>query len=177
MGKIKAIAKPFGRDHKLARKLWATGWYEARLLASMVGDPEVQTAAEMDRWCKDLDNWAVVDTLCFNLWDRSPHAFAKVKLWAGRKPEFERRAAFALLASCALHGRGAETEYLKSLKLIEGAARDERNFVKKSVAWALRSLGRRVREPALALARKLATSNDRIERWIGREALNYFAKQ
>jgi 3-methyladenine DNA glycosylase AlkD len=177
MAKIKAIAKPLGRNHEMARKLWATGWYEARLLASMVGDPAVQTAAEMDRWCKDLDNWAVVDTLCFNLWDRSPHAFAKVKTWAGRKPEFERRAAFALLASYALHRRGTDAEYLESLELIEASAGDERNFVKKGVAWALRGVGRRVPAPALTLARKLATSEDSTERWIGKDALKDFAKR
>ena len=174
MAAIKAIAKPLGCNHELARELWATGWYEARLLASMVGDPAVQTGAEMNRWCKDLDNWAVADTLCFNLWDRSPHAFAKVRAWAGRKPEFERRAAFALLASYALHRRGADAEYLASLELIEAAASDQRNFVKKGVSWALRSVGRRGR--ALALARRLSTSEDPTERWIGGDALKDLAK-
>lgn len=177
MAKIKAIAKPLGRNHELARKLWVTDWYEARLLASMVGDPAVQTGAEMDRWCKDLDNWAIVDTVCFNLWGRSPHAFAKVKSWARRKPEFERRAAFALLASYALHRRGTDAEYLASLELIEAAARDERNFVKKGVSWALRSVGRRVRAPALLLARKLATSEAPTERWIGRGVLKGLARE
>src|SRR5690606_40585435 len=65
------IAKSLGRDHELADALWRTGVYEARMLASMVDEPERVTRAQMDRWVKDCDNWALVDTLCFNLFDRT----------------------------------------------------------------------------------------------------------
>jgi 3-methyladenine DNA glycosylase AlkD len=134
MADIKLIAKGLGRNHALAEPLWATGWYEARLLVSMIADPAVLTAAQMDRWTRDFDNWAVCDTLCFNLFDRSPHAWAKVDKWATAKPEFVKRTAFALLASLALHDKKAPDEpFLARLKLIEAAATDERNFVKKGV--------------------------------------------
>jgi len=42
----------------------------------------------MDRWCRDFDNWAITDTLCFHLFDRTPHAFDKVKAWAAADEEF-----------------------------------------------------------------------------------------
>ncbi len=180
MGAIKAIAKPLGRDHKLAQQLWASGWYDARLLASMVGDPEVLSSAEMDRWCKDFDNWGVVDTLCFNLFDRSPHAWAKIDKWAVRKAEFEKRAAFALLATMALHKRGEDADLLKRLPLIEAAATDERNFVKKGVSWALRAMARRgpkVRAAATLVARRLAATEDATARWVGRDGLRDLAKK
>src|SRR5688572_2398203 len=57
MASMKQVAKELGRDHALALKLWDTGWYEAQLVASMIGDPERLTAAEMERWSKDFDNW------------------------------------------------------------------------------------------------------------------------
>jgi 3-methyladenine DNA glycosylase AlkD len=98
----------------------------------------------MDRWCRDFDNWAVCDTLCFALFDRSPHAWGRVRQWAKRRDEIQRRAAFALLASLALHDRrSATSRYAEGLALIEQAASDERNFVKKGVSWALRGVGRR----------------------------------
>ena len=89
MKDIKALGKTFGRNQALASALWATGVYEARMLASFVGDPAELTSAQMDRWCKDFDNWAFCDAMSFNLFDRTPHAWAKVKQWSNRRPEFE----------------------------------------------------------------------------------------
>jgi 3-methyladenine DNA glycosylase AlkD/uncharacterized protein YdhG (YjbR/CyaY superfamily) len=179
MAKIKAIAKPIGKNHALARELWDTEIYDARILASMVGDPNELSAAEMDRWCKAFDNWGVCDTLCFNLFDRSPHAWVKIDAWAKRKPEFEKRAAFALLATMALHKRGTEADFLKRLPLIEAASSDERNFVKKGVNWSLRAMkrgGPKVRAAAITLARKLAESEDKTQRWVGKDALRDLLK-
>jgi len=181
VGALKTKAKALGRDHDLAIALWKTGIYEARLLAAFVGDPARVTPAEMDRWCKDFDNWGVVDTVCFSLWDRSPHAFAKVRAWATRKPEFEKRAAFALLACLALHDKATKDDapYLDSLKLIERAAADDRNFVKKGVSWALRLVGRRSRglhAASMALSKTLAESENATERWLGKEALKDLGK-
>lgn len=144
------------------------------MLAAFVANPREVAPAEMDRWAKDFENWAITDTTCFHLFDKSPHAWAKIRQWSSAKPEFERRAAFALLASVALHDRkSADAPFVKALPLIARAASDERNFVKKGVSWALRGIGHRkgARVAALALARKLAASEDRTERWIGRDAL------
>ena len=126
----------------------------------------------MDRWRADFDNWAIIDTACFKLFDRVPGAAAMVEPWAALDDEFGRRAGFALLACLALHGRDAD--FPRGLALIEAAATDERNFVKKGVAWALRAIGRKA-DPAsaprpAALAARLAASPDRTARWIGKDA-------
>jgi|SRR5688572_21262424 3-methyladenine DNA glycosylase AlkD len=181
IGALKKKAKELGKNHDLAIALWKTGIYEARLLAAFVGEPARVTPAEMDRWCKDFDNWGVVDTVCFGFWDRTPHAFGKVRAWATRTPEFEKRAAFALLACLALHDKTTKDDapYLASLKLIERAASDERNFVKKGVSWALRLIGRRSRglhAASMALSKKLAASDDATERWLGKEAIRDLGK-
>jgi 3-methyladenine DNA glycosylase AlkD len=93
VGAIQQLAKRLGRDHQLAAALWASGWYEARLLAAFVEEPARVTAAQMDRWAGDFDNWGVCDTLCFCLFDRTPHAWRKVERWSGRRDEFVKRAA------------------------------------------------------------------------------------
>ncbi len=175
MAKMQLVAKPLGRNHGLAAALWKTGWYESRMVACMIDDPAEVTPKQMDRWRADFDNWAIVDTVCFKLFDQVPHAFDKIDAWAKLKDEFGRRAAFALLASAALHGRGEASDYLTRLPLIESAATDERNFVKKGVSWSLRAIGGK-RSPALRsaarkLATKLATSTDKTARWVGKDAL------
>ncbi len=175
VGTIQQLAKRLGRNHELAKALWETGWYEARMLCAFVDEPERVTPAQMDRWCRDFDNWGICDTVCFKLFDRTPHAFKKVVQWSRRTDEFEKRAAFALLASLAGHDKSAADEaFLRCLPLIERAASDQRNFVKKGVSWALRGTGRRspaLHAAAVALARRLAASPQAGKRWVGRDAL------
>ena len=178
MAAMQRIAKPLAPDHGLAAALWETGWYEARTVACLVDDPRQVTPAQMDRWRADFDNWAIVDTACFKLFDRAPDAAAMVEPWASLPDEFGRRAGFALLACLALHGRAAD--FARGLVLIEAAAGDQRNFVRKAVAWALKAIGGKgdpaLRAEARAVAARLAAASDRSARWIGKDAGRAFAR-
>ncbi|MCW3846460.1 DNA alkylation repair protein [Sphingomonas sp. LB-2] len=172
---IRQIAKPHRKQHGLALQLWEAGIYEARFLAVMVDDPAEVTPEQMDHWRSGFDNWATCDTACFDLFDRTPHAFAAIDRWAPLKGEFDRRASFALLASVALHLKKLPDQpFLDRLPLIEAAAADPRNFVKKGVSWALRGVGRRspaLHAASMALSERLAGSKIASERWIGKDAL------
>jgi 3-methyladenine DNA glycosylase AlkD len=175
MANMQVLARRLGRSHELAAALWETGWYEARMLTSFVDEPARVTPAQMDRWCRDFDNWGICDTVCFHLFDRTPHAWGKVTKWHDKRGEFVKRAAFALLASLALHDKHTGDEpFVASLALIERAASDERNFVKKGVSWALRLIGRRnpaLNADAVMVARRLSVSRDAAARWVGTGAL------
>ena len=175
MKDIKALGKQLGHNQELAAALWETGVYEARMLASFVGDPSRITPAQMDRWCKEFDNWAFCDAMCFNLFDRTPHAWDKVTEWSSSNEEFVKRTAFALVWSLSVHDKGAGNEaFVEALVLIERAAGDERNFVKKAVNMALRAIGKRNRAlhtAAVATARRLAGSPNATARWVGKDAL------
>jgi 3-methyladenine DNA glycosylase AlkD len=173
VGTIQKLGRELGKDHQLAEALWATEVYEARLLVAYVGDPVQLTPAQMDRWCRDFDNWGVLDTICFVLFNQSPHAWKKIGQWCKRKPEFERRAGFVLLACVPWREAADDARFLRGLAWIEAGATDGRNFVKKGVNWALRSIGRRSRPlhaAATALAKRLAESDDATARWVGRDA-------
>jgi 3-methyladenine DNA glycosylase AlkD len=171
---IQQLAKQLGRDQTLASALWDTGCYEARLLTAYIGEPELITSAEMDRWCRDFDNWGVVDTLCFAFFDRTPHAWSRIESWVKKENEFQRRAGFVLLACLAAHDLDAPDEaLLQYLPLVERGAADERNFVKKGVSWALRMIGRRspaLNAAALIVAQRLVESVYPAARWVGKDA-------
>ena len=174
VGTLHKLAKEIGKDHELAAELWQTGWFEARMLATFIDEPQLVTPAQMNRWCRDFDSWAICDTVCFHLFDRSPHAYGKVGQWAKSNQEFVKRAAFALLACLSLHDKKTDDEeFLRYLPLIEKAASDDRNFVKKGVSWALRAIGRRqtVRDAAIYVAEGLAAAPEPAARWIGKDAL------
>jgi len=143
--------------------------------ATLVDEPAKVTPAQMNRWCRDFDNWAICDTACFHLFDRTPHAWAKVTHWSSSNDEFVKRTAFALLWSLSVHDeRTGDEPFIQGLTLIECAASDERNFVKKSANMALRAIGKRNRTlnaAAIAMARRLADSPNSVARWVGRDAL------
>jgi 3-methyladenine DNA glycosylase AlkD len=179
VGDMRRYAKTLAKDHALAAALWATGIYEARFMAAFVDDAAQVTAAQMDRWAGDFDNWAVCDTVCFSLFDRTAHAWKKVPAWAGARAEFERRASFALLWALSVHDKRAPDElFLDCLPLIEAGALDERDYVKKGVDMALRALGKRnprLRKAAIDLATRLRASDRGAQAWIGRSTLRELA--
>ena len=146
MASIQKVARALERNHALAQALWESGIYEARLLAAYVDDPAHVTVAQMDRWCRDFDSWGVCDTVCFTLFDRTPHAWRCVDRWAPARAEFVRRASFALMASLAVHDKKElDAVFLARLPLLEAAADDRRDLVRKGVSWALRTTGRATR--------------------------------
>ena len=175
VGVMQKLAKRLGRNHDLALALWETGWYEARMLASFLDEPERVTPAQMDRWCRDFDNWGICDTVCFHLFDRTPHAWSKVEPWSRRRDEFQRRAAFALLACLSGHDKSADDEaFAECLPLIEKAASDERNFVKKGVSWALRRDRSAQSRPTLrrgGAGRAPGGFSRGGARWVGKDVL------
>lgn len=174
----KVIRKERGRDHDLAAALWKSGYYECRMIACFIDDSAQVTAAQMDRWCRDFDNWAICDTACFHLFDRTgvDKVMPQVEKWCKARPEFVKRAAFALLASLALHDKKApDGPFVRGLEVIEAHASDDRNFVKKAVSWALRGIGKRkggaLHGRATEVAKRLAQSDHPACRWIGKDAL------
>jgi 3-methyladenine DNA glycosylase AlkD len=179
VGAIQQLAKRLGQDHELAAALWETGWYEARMLTAYIEEPDRVTAAQMDRWARDFDNWGICDTQSFVLFARTAHAWRKVEQWSRRRDEFVKRAAFATLATLALRDKGAGDEpFLRSLRLVKQAATDDRNFVRKGVSWALRAIGERnktLNTAALETARRLKHSDDAAARWVGNDALKQLA--
>ena len=180
MRAIQELGKQLGRNQALAVALWKTGWYEARTLAAFVAEPERVTVALMNRWVHDFDSWAICDTMCFKLFDQVPQAFGRVVAWSKLDAEIGKRAAFALLASMALHGKCDEKQLERGLTLIERGASDGRNFVKKGVSWALRAYGRcepAQQAAALLLAKKLAASTQPAERWVGKDALRDLSRK
>ena len=172
---LRKLAREIGRDHALAGQLWDTGIHEARILATIVDDPKAVTEEQMERWVTDFDSWDLCDQCCGNLFERTPFAARKVVEWSEREREFEKRAAFSLVAYMTTHNKKApDADFLPYLEIIKREASDERNFVKKAVNWALRQIGKRnawLNRAAIEIAREIAAMPSRSARWIAADAL------
>jgi 3-methyladenine DNA glycosylase AlkD len=171
---IRRIGKRLGRDPALAEELWASGVHEARLLATLVADPQRFPRDRAEAWALDLESWDVCDQLCGNLLDRTPFNEDLIADWTGRHEEFVKRAGFALIAATAVHDKAAPDErFAGFLTLIVREATDRRNFVRKAVNWALREIGKRnlaLNAEAIEAGRRIA-AGPREGRWVASDAL------
>ena len=79
---IRRLARKAGRDHELAAELWDSGIHEARILATIVDEPERVTRRQMDQWARDFDSWDVCDQACQNLFRYTPFAWEMAAKWA-----------------------------------------------------------------------------------------------
>ena len=169
------LAKRIGKNHTLAQELWATGIHEALILATLIGESEKVTAAEMERWVRDFDSWDVVDAACCYLYAYAKPAWSKLAVWSRRREEFVKRAAFSLMAYLSYKDKLApDARFVRFLRVVEREAYDERNFVRKAVNWALRNIGKRnlkLNREAIRAAEKIRRQSSRSARWIAADAL------
>jgi 3-methyladenine DNA glycosylase AlkD len=172
---LKKLAREIGRDQAFAEALWTTGVFEARALAALIVEPDKVTEELMERWAKGFDSWAICDGCCLALFYKTPFAHRKALAWSRRDEEFVKRAGFSLMAVLAVHDKAAgDAKFLKFLPTIKRQSRDERNFVKKAVNWALRQIGKRnlqLNQAAIATAEEIRTIDSRSARWIAADAL------
>ncbi|MDP2122389.1 MAG: DNA alkylation repair protein [Hoeflea sp.] len=174
---LRPFARTLGHDHERALALWRTGIREARLLALFTDEPGRVSPAEARDMAKDFDSWEIVDAAADLFVEAGLDGL--IEFFATDEREYVRRTAFAMIAAASVHRKtDPDATLLAYLPLIEAHATDPRNFVRKAVNWALRNIGKRslaLHGPALALAQKLAGSDDKTARWIGRDAVRELA--
>ena len=179
MPELREMAKPFRNNHELAKLLIKAGSHETRIMACFVGEPKKVTPEEMDEWVLWLENWADADSLCGNLWDKTPFAAQKVHEWSQRPEEIVKRCAFSLIAWLAVHNKKApDSYYAQFYPVLLREASDNRNFVKKALNWALRSIGKRnanLLVEATRLAEEIQATGTPSARWIAADALREFS--
>lgn len=179
MARMKAIAKPLWPNHELAVELWESGVYEARTIAAHIDAPERVDVAQMNAWCADFDNWALVDTACFVLFDKAPDAWSMIEPWANSETEFTKRAGFALLWALALHDKTADdSQFRVALQLVPQNASDPRHLVGTAQTMALRAISLKrpnLRPTIEAIVQQLSESEDPLQRRVARPILRLFA--
>ena len=178
---LRKLAKEIQTNQQLSLKLWETGIHECRILASMIGDPKKVTPQQMDQWTSEFYSWDICDQVCGNLLDRTEFAIEKALEYSTSEKEFVKRAGFVLMAEFAVHNKKAGDEvFLQFFLIMEREARDDRNFVKKAVNWALRQIGKRnqtLLPIAIETAKRIQKQENKAARWIANNALAELEKR
>jgi 3-methyladenine DNA glycosylase AlkD len=172
---IRKMGKQIGKNQELSLLLWETGFHEARLLATFIGDYKQVTEMQINAWTKDFSSWDICDQACGNLFIKTPYFKSKVLEFAQAKAEFVKRTGFVLMAEAAVHLKKEPDEtFLGFLPIIEREAYDNRNFVKKAINWALRQIGKRnlsLHQHAIDTANNILAQNNKKANWVALDAL------
>ncbi len=180
MPDIRRMAKEIKKDHELALALFKSGVHEAKILATIIAEHEKLTEKEVDEWVKLFDSWDIVDQCCMNLFWQSKICRKNILEWTKSQEEFIRRTAFSLMAVLAVKNKEMkDADFLKFFPLIKKYATDERNFVKKSVNWALRQIGKRnmaLNKEAIKLSQEIREmgqkKSSKAAKWVASNALS-----
>lgn len=96
------LARAAKRDQALADGLWATGNYDARILACKVADPAVASEATLDAWLADIDVYVLVDVFVGSLASRVPGAPERADRWAASDRDWTAQAGWDTYAQLAV---------------------------------------------------------------------------
>lgn len=139
----KVLARRLGRDHALARELWATGNHDARVLATFIADPNAAGEALLDAWAADLDSYVLTDAFsAFAAQTR--HARGRMDAWIASDGEWTESAGWNLLAHVALRDEPRTDDFFEPyLRAIERTIHDRANRVRHAMNGALIAVGTR----------------------------------
>lgn len=183
---LKEIASTIIRDKSIDRSSLAIGLfnteiYEARILCSKIFPIKELTNNLLEEWVKVFDTWEICDSFCMGLFAKSTFAVEKIVEWSSRENEFEKRAAFAILAAYCMADKKADNSvYEAFFSIVKRAATDERLYVKKAVNWALRSIGKRnidLNKAAIKAAEEIEQIDSKSAKWIAKDALRELKKE
>lgn len=157
---IEKLRKKIKRDHTLAENLWNTGNHDARILATMIADPNQLSTKQVDSWSKDLTNYVITDALV-KLLSNSPLAQKKAEQWNKSKDEWIGSAGWLLNGIVASKDNDLPDAYFEDhLNTIEDKIHTSKNRVKYAMNLALISIGLRngnLEKKALAAAKRIGT--------------------
>ena len=155
---LEKLRKRIKVDHELATKLWESGNHDARVLATMVADPDAVTARQLDAWVKQLDNYVVTDAFS-KLVARSPLAAARMKAWTKAAGEWKSVAGWNALAGLIdKPGEVSDGDLADLLGIIEKKIHKAPNRTRYAMNTALISIALRsaaLEKKALAAARRI----------------------
>jgi 3-methyladenine DNA glycosylase AlkD len=154
---LRKLAKKIGRDQELARELWSSDYYDAKVISLLIDEPKKLTREQAEKQVEDLQHGMLVHVFasCDATLAKTPFAFDLARDWTASKDATRRRCGYALLYELSKKNpKGMDDEYLlERINHIEKTIHDEDMWVRESMAGALLGIGKRNRELNTAAVR------------------------
>lgn len=159
---LRRLAKSLKKNQKLATELWKTGNHDARVLATMIADPNAVDVKTLKSWVRNLDNYVLTDALSAFV-SRTVFATELAESWTKLKGEWTGQAGWNLIAHIAMNDELKSDAYFEEkLAMIEKTLRSSRNRVKHAMNGAIIAIGMRnkdLEKAAIAAAKKVGKIN------------------
>lgn len=144
--KVNDLAQRIGKDHALAIFLWEANLREAKLLSTLVEQPEKVTENQLDTQIREIKVHDLADLYCEHVVYPSPYVNAKIEEWTKSETEMTKRAGYVLLWLKAEKGDDyTDAEFVKHLEKIRKEITAEQNAIKEVMNFALIGIGRKNR--------------------------------
>jgi len=163
---LRKIAKQIGRDHKLALKLFASDYYDAKVIGLLIDDPKQLTREQAEQQVESLGEGYLehVFSSCDATLAKSPLAFELACDWIEHKDEIRRRCGYGLVYELSKKNpKGMDDQWcLKRIKVIQDSIHGEAKWVRESMNTALMGLGKRnktLNKAAIKAAKKIGPVN------------------
>ena len=157
---LRRLRKQVGLDHDVAVALWDSGNHDARMLATMVADPQAMSRRDLDRWIAAADNYVLSDAVA-ELAARTDHLDSRADKWISSRKEFTAHAGWNLVAAQAMTDDDRPDAYfVDRLHQIEASMADAPNRTRHAMHMTLIAIGGRtkgLRRRAAAATRRLGT--------------------
>lgn len=156
------LQKSIKKDQALARELWETGNHDARVLATMIADPELMDMALLESWLRQVDNPPLSDAFV-SLVAKSPYIAPCMELWQHSELELVSKIYWNLVAQRAVAKNSLEDSWFEPLlKQIQSQIHAQPDRVRHAMNQALIAIG--VRSPGLeAQARAVAKAIGKVQ--------------
>ena len=159
---LRKIAKAIGRDHVLARKLWASDVYEAKVMSLLIDDPKKITREQAEQQVEEVEvaMLAHVFASCDATLAKTPFVADLAVDWIARGDAIRRECGYSLLYELSKSKKQglADDFFMHYIQLIEQDLVGEENWVKSAMSAALMGIGKRnsaLNKAALRAARAI----------------------
>lgn len=153
-----ALQKQIKVDHALARGLWQSGNYDARILATLIADPAAFTSKELDAWQAACDDYGLNSAVA-TVAARTPFALRVAERWRAVKAELRSAAGWHVVGALSAPGTDASDEWLRPcLAEIRAGIHAAPNRTRYAMNSALISIGgyrAALHDEALAVAKAI----------------------
>lgn len=153
---LHALQRRIRTDHALARQLWDTRNHDARVLATLIGDPRRLTEAQLEEWLHDCSHRLLLQAFA-QLAGRSRVALECARRWIDDTAEFRQAAGWTVLAIHAQDAAVGDGVFAPLLPRIERTIHEAPNFARHAMNSCLIAIGGRgtLQGRALRVARRI----------------------
>lgn len=144
------LAKQIEKDHELAKQLWQTDNYDAKVIGLLIDEPKKVTREQAEAQVEELGIGLLthVFSSCDATLSKSPIAFELAQDWLEHDDPMRRRCAYGLIYELSKKSNKAINDefYFSIIKKVEQEIMQEPINMRVSMGAALMGIGKRNKE-------------------------------